>query len=203
MKVSDLKAHPNNPRKVTDTNLDQLKKSMLEHGDLSGIVHNRTTGNTVGGTQRTKNIDKDAEIKITKTFETPTKTGTVALGYILQNGERFSYREVVWDKNRELAANIAANKGAGEWDYQKLTEMLNELDAMNFDLELTMFNEDELARIMGGWDVGTKAAEDVEENTDGITATIKVRCPTEIRDEVSLYLKSKFLEVSFEGIEIV
>lgn len=145
MKSKDLAANPQNPRKVSDAKLAQLQKSLREFGDISGVVFNRTTGNLVGGHQRNKNFDDNSEVKITKVFETPSKSGTVALGYILHEGERFAYREVRWPRHKEMAANIAANKGAGEWDLPQLGEWMRELGNFDsdFDIELTLFDQEE------------------------------------------------------------
>lgn len=145
MKSKDLAANPHNPRKVSDAKLAQLQKSLREFGDISGVVFNRTTGNLVGGHQRNKNFDDNSEVKITKVFETPSKSGTVALGYILHEGERFAYREVRWPRHKEMAANIAANKGAGEWDLPQLGEWMKELGNFDsdFDIDLTLFDQEE------------------------------------------------------------
>lgn len=62
MKIKDLKAAGYNPRKISDKHLAMMKKSMVEFGDLSGIIFNRRTGNLVGGHQRVKNFDPDWEI---------------------------------------------------------------------------------------------------------------------------------------------
>jgi DNA modification methylase len=151
MRVSDLKANPKNPRTVSKEKLSQLKKAMQEFGDLSGIVFNRKSGELVGGHQRKRQFDKSSDIVITRKFDEPTRTGTVAEGYIILDGERFSYREVSWDRHREMAANLAANKGAGEFDSDRLGEWLKELDAWDseIDTDLTMFGKDELADLTG------------------------------------------------------
>jgi DNA modification methylase len=143
--IGDLTPNPENPRTISDTKLSLLEKSMKAHGDLSGIVFNRRTGNLVGGHQRTKKLDKNAVITITKQYKEPTLKGTVCTGYVLLDGERFSYREVDWDKNQERAANIAANKQAGQWDLPKLGEWMRDLGSfdIDFDLDLTMFDDDE------------------------------------------------------------
>ena len=78
-----------------------------------------------------------------------------------------------------------------------------ELDALNFDMDLTLFDEEEIERLMGGWDTGTESVAKTEENLDGISATIKVTCPQELVDEVTIYLKAKLLETSFTGVEVV
>ena len=63
MKLTDLKSAGYNPRTITDEQLGWLKKSLEEFGDLSGIVFNRRTGNTVGGHQRLKCLPPDAKIE--------------------------------------------------------------------------------------------------------------------------------------------
>lgn len=146
LKVRDLAPNPKNPRTITDAKLEMLKASMQEFGDLSGIVYNVQSRQLVGGTQRTKDIDGDADVTIVKRYSKPTRTGTVAEGFVMMGGERFNYRAVDWDKHREMAANLAANKGAGEWDLPQVSEMLKELGSfdVDFDLELTMFDQEEL-----------------------------------------------------------
>lgn len=148
LQVKDLSANPHNPRKISDAKLKQLAKSMEEYGDISGIVFNRRTGNLVGGNQRSKDLDETSKVKITKTYPVPSRTGTIAIGYIDHQGERFSYREVDWSLEKETGAMLAANKNAGEWDKDILNETLKSLSSfdLDFDLELTMFDEDELSQ---------------------------------------------------------
>lgn len=151
MKIKELTPNPNNPRKITDDKLTMLKKALVEFGDLSGIVYNRRTKQLVGGHQRSKLFDTDSEITLTKEYPKPTQTGTVAEGFGVLSGERFSYREVDWPKHKEMAANIAANKGAGIWDMPQLGEWLKELNSfdVDIDLNLTMFDDDELSDFDG------------------------------------------------------
>lgn len=145
--VGDLKHNPKNPRTITDAKLKQLKKSVMEFGDLGCLVFNRTTGNLVGGHQRQKIFTSETPIEIEQTYKRPTRTGTVAEGFVLLDGERFRYREVVWDEAREKAATIAANKSAGEWDMPVLSEWLTDLDDFAIDLDLTMFDELERKKV--------------------------------------------------------
>lgn len=147
MKISDLNHNPKNPRKITEEKLESLKESLLAFGDLGGVVFNRRTMRLVGGHQRTK-LWQDSEIFIDKHYEPPTPIGTVSEGYILNNGERFSYREVDWDEQKEELANIAANKQGGQWDYPRLVEMIIELDTQNVPLELTGMDHKELEEMV-------------------------------------------------------
>ncbi len=144
--LSDLTPNAHNPRTITDAKLKQLKAALLEFGDLSGIVYNRNTRQLVGGHQRRKILPPTAKLAITKSFDKPSRCGTVAVGYIDLDGERYAYREVHWDVHRERAANIAANKGAGEWDLPQLTEWMKSLSSfdVDFDISLTMFDPKEL-----------------------------------------------------------
>lgn len=148
MNLDELTPNPNNPRKITDEKLEMLKKSLGEFGDLSGIIFNVRSKQLVGGHQRVKALPPDAEIKIELRHDVPTKTGTVAEGFALIDGERFKYREVDWDEIREKAANIAANKHGGEWDLPKLSEWLIELDHHNVDFDLVGFTSEELENFM-------------------------------------------------------
>lgn len=146
--LSDLKPNPSNPRKISEEQLTRLKKSIDKFGDLSGFVFNRTTQQLVGGHQRAKVFPSDAIIEIVEVFQNPTETGTIAQGFVVSNGERFAYREVVWDELTEKTANVAANQHGGEFDLSKLSEWVLELDQNNIDLDLIGFSEVELQRLM-------------------------------------------------------
>ncbi|MEK6531270.1 MAG: DNA modification methylase [Deltaproteobacteria bacterium] len=123
MNLSDLKPAPHNPRKISEKQLARLKKSLAEFGDLSGVIFNRRTGNIIGGHQRVKVMPPDALIS---KIDLPgaSTAGTVAEGRITVDGESYTYREVDWPIEREKMANIAANKHTGEWDDEKLEELL-------------------------------------------------------------------------------
>jgi hypothetical protein len=149
MKITDLAPDQHNPRFASQAKLTQLKKAMLKFGDLSGIIYNRRLKRMVGGHQRKQIFGGDEIVTVTKKFSKPTKTGTVAEGYVELNGEKFSYREVYWDETLHKAATIAANKNAGEWNIPLLNQTLKELSDfdLDFDLDLTMFDAKELAEL--------------------------------------------------------
>lgn len=148
-KVGDLRPSPYNPRRITDEQKKRLKKAIEEFGDLSGIVFNRRTGRLVGGHQRIKVIPQNAIIEKTE-LPIASRTGTVAYGYIIIDNEKYSYREVDWDEGKEKAANIAANAHGGDWDEDKLGEILKELSAdKSFDIELTGFDLGDIYNMFG------------------------------------------------------
>lgn len=51
------------------------------------------------------------------------------------------------DKNQEKALNVALNKISGDWDYDKLEDLLAELKEADIDLLSTGFNEKEIEKI--------------------------------------------------------
>lgn len=141
-KVKDLKPHRLNPRKMSDSKKESLKRSIEAFGDLGAIVFNTRSGNLVSGHQRSSVLNKDNKIVIEKKYDSPTPQGTVAVGYIEVGEDRISYREVDWDTTKETEAMIAANKHSGEWDNENLRILFADLPF--FDVELTGFTENEL-----------------------------------------------------------
>lgn len=132
MNLENLKANSKNPRVITDEKLRLLEKSLKKFGSLDGFIYNLKTKRLVGGHQRKKIFKAAKIIKVKGTDQ----------GYAIWNGMKFPYREVNWSEEKEKAANIAANKGAGDWDLPKLGEWMLELKGLgNFDLDLTMFDE--------------------------------------------------------------
>lgn len=165
MEIKDLKPNPKNPRKITDKKLKALKKSMDEFGDLSGILFNKRTGQLIGGHQRKQILESVGAQSIDVRED--------GHGFItLNNGEVFSYRQVDWDENKEKAANIAANKGAGEWDMIQLGEWFKELDEMDFDLDLTMFDEEEREQFF----IEPTVYEEGLTDPDSIPENVETRC---------------------------
>lgn len=133
-----------------------LAKSMVEFGSLDGFIYNVRTKQLAGGHQRKTIMPEESKIVIEKRYEKPTRQGTLAHGHIEYDGERWPYREVDWDENKEKAANLAANKGAGEFDFTKLQEFVLELDEANFDLDLTMFDDKERKLMFADFGSGTE-----------------------------------------------
>lgn len=117
-----MKQYAKNPRKITEKQLEQLKANIEELGDLSGIVHDLNTDEIIAGNQRSKVIDiSKCEIVLTEKYDTPTKQGTVAWGYVIFDGQKLNYRQVRWDDRQREKANITANSLGGEFDYSILT----------------------------------------------------------------------------------
>ena len=120
--INDLIPAPYNPRKdlqPQDEEYQQLKRSIENFGYVEPVIFNQRTGTVVGGHQRLK-VLKD-------------------LGY-----EEIDCVVVDIDETQEKALNIALNKISGTWDEDKLKDLLNELNELEFDVDLTGFSVDDL-----------------------------------------------------------
>lgn len=115
-----------NPRRALrpgDVEYEKLKKSIEEFGLVEDLVWNERTGTLVGGHQR--------------------------LAVLKEKGVKEVEVNVVdLDEKRERALNIALNKITGEWDKDKLKEIIVELDDGEFDIEMTGFLEPEIEELI-------------------------------------------------------
>lgn len=176
MRLNHLSENPGNPRVVSDDKLESLRKTIAEFGDLSGFVFNRRSQQLVGGHQRAKVFDPEAEIIIQKRYARPSRTGTVSVGYVDIEGERFVYREVDWDETKEKAAAIAANQNVGEWDKLKLRDWLKDIESDNtFDPDLTLFSASERKKLHKRFENAAKAKPDEEDQEP--KEKKRVECP--------------------------
>lgn len=136
-KMGDLKIATYNPRKELnekDKEYQKIKNSIIEFGYVAPIIINADK-TVISGHQRIK-VLKD-------------------LGY-----EEIDCIVVNFDKNKEKLLNIALNKISGEWDYQKLESIFNELDENNIDLLITGFDEKEINKLI------EETEETMNENTE-------------------------------------
>lgn len=132
--IADLKDAPYNPREISQRNLESLKVSLDEFGDLSGIVWNKRTGHIVCGHQRIKALKE-------KYGENLVLSEDGLLYGKHDEKDAFSIRIVDWDEMKEKAANIAANaqtvQGAFTPEIQNLASEIMEnmpdiFDKLNF-----------------------------------------------------------------------
>lgn len=124
-KIGDLKIATYNPRKELsekDKEYQKIKNSIVEFGYVAPIIIN-SDKTVISGHQRIK-VLKD-------------------LGY-----EEIDCIVVDFDKNKEKLLNIALNKISGEWDYQKLESIFNELENSDIDLSVTGFEEKEINKLI-------------------------------------------------------
>lgn len=122
--VQKLKIAEYNPRKKLtkeDPEYIKIKNSISEFGYVSPIIIN-SDNTVISGHQRLKVLED--------------------LGY-----SEVECIVVSFDKNKEKMLNVALNKISGEWDYQKLESLFNDLSANNMDLSITGFDEKEINKL--------------------------------------------------------
>lgn len=134
MQIKDLRPNKRNPRKISEKKKRALQASVEKFGDLGCLIFNRKSNQMVGGHQRASVLPANASIKVENKYDSPTRCGTVAEGYVLVDGERFRYREVEWDEQTEAEALLAANKHQGEWDSDLLKLMFADLPELNYQV---------------------------------------------------------------------
>lgn len=138
-----MKEYKKNPRKISHEQLKELADNIKELGDLSGIIHDITTDEIIGGNQRSKVIEiNTCDIEIIEKYDKPDDQGTVAIGYVIWQGQKLNYRQVIWDEKQREKANITANKLGRDFDMELLKNFAREnLIDWGFDnSELYNFN---------------------------------------------------------------
>lgn len=153
IKIANLKPAEYNPRidlKPENVEYQRIKRSLVEFGYVAPIIVN-TDMTVISGHQRLKVLKE--------------------LGYT-----EIDCNIVDLDKNKEKALNIALNKISGEWDNDKLEELLSELRDSNYDLDITGFDENEIEKIF-------KEAEEIINDNKEVELTefsddkFKCQCP--------------------------
>lgn len=119
-KIADIRPAPYNPRKTLkpgDDEWEALSRSLERFGLVEPLIINEATGLLVSGHQRL-NVLKAQGVKEVEAVV------------------------VDLDEDREKLLNIALNKIEGDWDYEKLKALFEEI--ADEDVAYTGFSEDEL-----------------------------------------------------------
>ena len=124
VKINELKPHPKNPRVHPDSAIDKLVRSIKEYGWTNPVLVS-ADGYVLAGHARLKAAEK-AGISEVPVIYLPLE-GAKAEAYL-----------------------IADNRLQDEtdWDYEKLKDLLQDLDTGEFDLELTGFDMGEIEDLM-------------------------------------------------------
>lgn len=163
VELDKLKEAAYNPRVKLEPGMDEyekLRKSIETFGDVEPIVWNQRTGNVVGGHQRLQVLR-----------DLGKKEATVSV--------------VDMDEAAEKRLNLALNKARGNWDGEKLEELLQEMapDA----LEVSGFGADEVAILL--------------ENNDGVDDWDGDDGDDDWQEGVNLYGASFVVTLRFKDIE--
>ena len=125
-RIDDLIPAPYNPRKDLkpgNEEYEKLKRSLEEFGYVEPVIWNARTGYVVGGHQRLKVLRELGETEIDCVV-------------------------VDMAESQEKALNIALNKISNDWDDEKLSALLEELQGEDIDLTLTGFDLSEIDTLL-------------------------------------------------------
>jgi len=128
IKIEELKGYPGNPRNISDTMKERLKKSLLEFGIVEPLVVNMKN-EVIGGNQRLLALKELIEEK----------------RFIIDKVECIV---VDLPKDKEKALNLALNKISGTWDEELLKSFISDLDFEALDIDITGFDDAELKEIL-------------------------------------------------------
>lgn len=141
IKITDLKPAEYNPRRISDEDYQKLKNSISTFGLVDPIIVNLKNMHIVGGHQRYDVLLDEHMLDNDFLAELPMiRLGDV--GFVFTDTE-LSIR----DDDHEKALNLALNKISGDWDNDKLSMVLEDLEDSDLDLELTGFEEYELMEL--------------------------------------------------------
>lgn len=130
-----------NPRSISDSDLNRLHDHLFKFGDLSGVVYCRNNKAYVGGNQRSKVFD-GSQITIIQEFDTPQADKTIAIGFIIWNNRKYTYREVVFSEKEFRETCIAANNDGGTWDMDVLKEHWDPEQLKDWGLDIEIVSEE-------------------------------------------------------------
>ena len=159
-KLSELNRAAYNPRvelKQGDAVYEQLKRSINEFGYVEPIVWNKTTGNIVGGHQRLTVLED--------------------MGY-----DEVDVVVIEVDELKEKTLNLALNKVKGEWDFGSLSDLLQEMQDVDYDFTVTGFTEREVASL-----IGEAAGEFEIENNEEEAEAEEAEEPDEVKVRIAFF----------------
>jgi len=174
--IDKLKPHPKNPRIHPDSAIEKLERSIKEFGWTNPILVSKD-GYILAGHARLK-AAKKAGLEEVPVIYLPLE-GAKAEAYL-----------------------IADNRLQDEtdWDYEKLEDLLQELDTGEFDLELTGFDMDEIDSML--FDINDMD----DDNFDIVEAIEEIEEPITVRGDIWLLGRHRLMcgdSTSKEDINIL
>lgn len=162
-KLTPAEYNPRVELKPGDAAYEKLKRSIETFGYVEPIIFNERSGTVVGGHQRLSVLRDLGETEVECVI-------------------------VNMDENDEKALNIVLNKVNGEWDMDKLSELLAEIDNSDYDATLTGFDLDEIEEMI---QTSAPETEDIDEVVDTaiggsymVIGKVKIPITDEEKDEL-------------------
>ncbi|MCY4107745.1 MAG: site-specific DNA-methyltransferase [Chloroflexi bacterium] len=130
--IDDMRPDPANPRRISDSELDSLTRSMRRFGFVDPVIARREDKTVIGGHQR---------------LLAARRLGLASVPVILLD---------LSDEQARLL-NLALNRISGSWDRELLARLLAELDETpEIDVSLSGFDDDEVAKLLKSLDAQDK-----------------------------------------------
>ena len=126
--IDNLRPDPANPRRISDTELESLTRSMREFVFVQPVLVRREDSTVIGGHQR---------------LLAARRLGLKTVPVI--------FVDLTLEQARLL--NVALNKISGTWDEELLGQLLRDLSVSEQDLTLSGFDEGELEKLLKSLDV--------------------------------------------------
>lgn len=185
-KIEELNLAEYNPRDITQAAIAGLRASVTKWGMIDPVIVNVRDGKdvVVGGHQRIKVAQELGWDEVPTVDVSLSPTEERALNVTLNNHHIAGH---FTDSLQDLLEEIRS-------------DMMDEIEPEEVDEFFETFRFDELV-LPEPVAPGNSAS--TGDGTGDAFATIKVRCPQAIRDEVSIFLKGRILETSFEGVEVI
>ena len=137
IKITDIIPAEYNPRLISDEEMSKLRNSLKEFGLVDPIVINLQNNRIIGGHQRFDILL--AEHNESKEYD---ELNLIRLGDI---GWVFTDTDLHIDsEEHEKALNLRLNNLSGDWDYDKLTSIFEDLQLSGLDVTLTGFDDSEI-----------------------------------------------------------
>ena len=130
--VGDLQPDPANPRRISDTELEALTRSIQQFGFVDPVIARREDKRVIGGHQR-----------LVAARRLGLKTVPVV------------FLDLTEEQARLL--NLTLNRISGDWDQELLARLLADLEATpDVDVTVTGFSDDEITRLLRSLDAREK-----------------------------------------------
>ncbi len=155
--ATDLVPYENNSRTHSQQQVDQIKRSMNEFGFTNPILLDEHNG-IIAGHGR---------------LQAAQELGIVLVPTITLKGLTEAQRKAYVIADNQLALNAG-------WDFDALNVEINNLDLLNFDLNILGFNDQELANIIDGLE---KIAPELKEESYSQIFNLVVSCSDETEQE--------------------
>ncbi|MEH2067899.1 MAG: ParB N-terminal domain-containing protein [Nostoc sp.] len=154
--------NPKNPRWMPESQMGALEESLKEFGLVEPLIVNTRNNQVVGGHQR---------------IQAARNAGFKNLTAVL----------VDLPYDQEMALNLSLNKIKGDWDYDKLAEILSTFDGE--DLVGTGFTSQETEAIVAN---AITEAENLAFGDNSVVEEIRNRSDEEVEEELESTVKVQF-----------